>query len=367
LTMADLMKSVKTSFVTLHKGENLKGTVKKLTSSEILVDVNAKTDAVVLEKDKRILRTILSNLKVGDKVTVSVLNPESDAGNPVVSLRRFIDEMLWTELSKFQDKKEQIEVVVNEATKGGFLVSTESGMKGFLPNSYATLTGKQIPEAEDEGGSQNFAGRKIMAYVLEINKPNRKIIFSQKPVVSEKDFEDAVKTLKSGQKISATVSNVTPFGVFVTVEAGKDNADSDKIGVDGLVHISEISWDKVDNPQDLFSVGQKIDVFVIGVDATSKRIDLSIKRLTVDPFEEISKKYKVDQKVNGVVYEVSPTGVSINLGEDGAEGFIRREKIPPTVSYNVGDKIDVLVTQIDTRKRKILLVPVLREKFVGYK
>src|SRR3989344_3404159 len=126
--MADLLDSHKSSFVSIKKGDNVPGTITKLTASEILVDVGAKTEAVVLEKDKNILHALLASLKVGDSVDVSILNPESDQGNPVVSLRRFMDEKVWGVLEKTRNDQVKLDVTVTDITKGGFLVTTPDGV-----------------------------------------------------------------------------------------------------------------------------------------------------------------------------------------------------------------------------------------------
>jgi len=159
-SMADLMAKKTPTIKSFKKGEKVTGKITKLTKNEILIDVGAKTEAVVLEKDKAILTTILSSLKVGDEVEVGVLNPESDQGNPVVSLRRFVDERVWGRIEKIKDDKKVLDVMVNEHTRGGFLVSTDDGLTGFLPNSQIILN----------DNPQNIVGKKVKAVILEINR-----------------------------------------------------------------------------------------------------------------------------------------------------------------------------------------------------
>lgn len=349
-SMADLMKSAKTSFVRLKKGENLKGIITKLTPSEILIDINAKTEAVVLEKDKRNMRNILSLCKVGDTVLVSVINPESDLGFPVVSLRRFIDDLLWEKLLAKKETHEKIPVVVSESTKGGFLVDAEIGLSGFLPNS------QTLPLA----GDQSLIGRKIDAYILEVNRPNHKIIFSQKPSLQTEEFVKLVKNIKIDQKMSATITSLTPFGVFVSISV------SDTESVDGLIHISEIAWEKTVDPSVVGAVGETIEGVVIKIDKEAKRIDLSLKRLSSDPFEEIAKKFSLEQKVSGTVTEKQSAGIVVSL-DDNVEGFIRKEKIPPDVVYEIGEKTEATVSEVDKKRRRIILVPVLLRKTIGYR
>ena len=349
-TMADLLKSVETKFVKVSKGEVLQGIITKLTSAEILVDIGAKTEALVLEKDKRILKSLLTSLKVGDSVTVSVLNPESDFGNPVVSLRRFNDDRVWKKLEELQKTKEQIDVIVNESTKGGFLVSTNEGISGFLPNSQTVFL----------ENSQGLTGQTIKVLVIELNRSLRKVIVSQKATVGPEGFEKAVKALKKGQKIEGTISNTAPFGIFVFLDAG------DKNMVEGFVHISEISWEKSATVPDTFKAGDKIEAEILNFDKQSQRVNLSLKNLTQDPFAEKLKSYAPDQKVSGTVSRVLSSGLLVDLAQ-GIEGFIKKDKIPPTLSFNEGSTVNATVVEVDEKKHRIILVPVLTEKPIGYR
>lgn len=349
ISMADLMKSVSSTFVSPKKGEALQGTITKLTSSEILVDIGAKTEAVVLEKDKRLLRNLLSSLKVGDKVTVSVLNPESDFGNSVVSLRRFTDDILWTRLNDLQKNKEILDVVVDDATKGGFLVTTKDGISGFLPNSHTLFL---------ESG-QNLVGKTLKTIILELNKPLHKIIFSQKAAMADDDFVKAIKDLKPEQKIDSIVSNIAPFGLFTSIQIGEKY-------IEGFVHISEIAWEKTEDIASDYKSGDKITAVITGFDKEAKRVNLSVKRLVEDPFSEKLKTYTPERKVTGTISKVLSSGVLVDL-EEGIEGFIRKEKIPPTVTFKVGTSVEATVSEVDSKKHRVVLVPVLKEKPIGYR
>ena len=351
-TMAELMAKKQPSIKSFKKGEIVTGTVTKLTSSEILIEIGAKTEAVVLEKDKNILRSLLDTLKVGDSVNVSVLNPESDQGNPVVSLRRFIDERLWGELEKLKNDEVVLEVSVSNVTKGGFLVSTGDGLSGFLPNSQTILN----------DNPQSFVGKKIKAVVLEINRPLHKIIFSQKAGVADEDFSKSTAQVKIGEIVDTLVSSNTPFGVFVSVNPSAGSGQA----LEGFIHLSELSWEKTESAENYFKVGEKIKAQVIGVDRDAKRINLSIKRMTKDPFEDTSKQYLVDKKVRGVIKQMGSIGIIIDLGEN-IEGIIKKEKIPPTLSYSVGDETEAVVSEVDTKRHRVILLPILKEKPIGYR
>src|SRR3989338_873560 len=360
-SMADLMKKVaanKTPFVSPHKGDMLIGTITKLTSSEILVDINAKTEAVVLEKERNIMNKILSSYKAGDKVNVQILNPESDFGYPVVSLRRSVGDITWDRLAKLQKSQEPVEVMLDMATKGGFLVTTSDGISGFLPNSHTSSL----------ENPQGLIGRKIKVIVLENNRELNKIIFSQKQAMGPADFQKLIKDLKVGQKIDAVVSNVAPFGVFLSIAV-----DDTKLAegtrselAEVFIHISEISWENIENLMDLYKTGDKITGVVLGFDKESRRVNLSLKRLLVDPFEKKLSEFTIDKKLKAKVIKIISTGVLLDLG-DNITGLIKKEKIPVKTTYKEGQEVNVTVSSVDKKKHRVEGAPVLTAKRIGYR
>jgi small subunit ribosomal protein S1 len=348
-SMADLMKSVKTSFIVPKKGENLEGIITKVTSSEITVDIGAKTEAIVLEKDRRLLKNLLTQIKVGDKVKVTVLNPESDMGNSVVSLRRFIDDRIWIDIESLKNQKKEVEVTIDDITKGGFLVSTQDGILGFLPNSQTQFL--------DVGQTQ--IGKKVLASLLETNRQANKIIFSQKTTMDRQTFEKETSELRIDQKIYARITNIATFGLFLTLQ-GKENS------LEGFIHLSEVSWDKLDTVPPEYKVGDQIETKIIGFDKKTFKVNLSIRQLTADPFESEMEKFVVDAKVTGKIIKVLSSGVILSLGEN-IDGFIKKEKIPPTMNFNEGAEVIATVSEVDKKKRRVVLIPVLKEKPMGYR
>lgn len=351
-SMAELMAKHQGSFVALKKGDLVSGKITKLSKNEITVDLHAKGEAIVMERDPRIMRNLLSHLKVGQEVEVSVISPESESGQPVVSLRRFIDNLLWKEVEALKKSQEQVDVTITEVTRGGYVVTSDLGVSGFLPNSHTSFAKEDLS-----------VGKKIKASIADLNREENKVIFSQKATLPLEEFEKAVANLKAGQKVQATISNIASFGLFVTVAPFADR--SEKL-MDGLIHISEVSWDKVDDLASLFKVGQTVEAVVLGLDKDARRVDLSIKRLSADPFEKLKEQFPVDKKVQGTVTKVEDGNVSVNLG-DGVEGMIRKEKVPPTTKYEVGQTINATVSALDARRRRIELVPVLLEKPLMYR
>ncbi|HLD01373.1 MAG TPA: S1 RNA-binding domain-containing protein [Patescibacteria group bacterium] len=346
-TMAELMARQTTAPTTLKKGDEVKGVITKVSKQEILLDIQGKAEAVILERDKRLFRSLLLAIKEGDHVLGTVISVESETGSPLISLRRFMEEKGWQKLMEAQKNQEALDAVVTEVTKGGLVVAVDTGLSGFLPNSHMLSSGSGV------------VGETITVYVLETQRAENKIVFSQRKSVGEEEFAKSTQIFKVGSKVKGVVTTITTFGVFVTVQ-------TEGIAIDGLIHVSEIAWEKVIEFAGDFTVGQELEAVVIGVDKEAKRLDLSLKRLSEDPFAKISLKFPVETKVKGIVTKLSGGTVYIDLGE-GIEGIIRKEKIPPTLTFKTGDSVTATVTEIDARRHKILLTPVLLDKPIGYR
>ena len=350
-TMAELMASQKSSPVTFHKGDIVEGKVTKITSGEIRVDINAKAEAVVLEKDKKLLSSLLASFKMGDTVSVQILNVESEMGYPVVSLRRFLNNKLWGKITELQKSKAVVEVTVNDVIKGGLLVTTNEGVSGFLPNSQISFA-----KSHDESPP---VGSKINAIIIEAERNTSKIIFSQSQSVTSEDFIKSAKKLKTGERVKTTITNVTPYGLFVSIPI-------DGEAVDGFIHVSEVSWERVLDINSQFSSGDTLDAQIIGFDQEARRVSLSIKKLKIDPFDEKVKDFPIDKKITGTIREVRLHGAVVDLG-NGLQGAIKKNKIPPTMSLKVGDNIEMIVSSVDIKRRRIELTPVLKEKPLTYR
>lgn len=348
--MGQLLAKHQNKFVTLKKGESIKAKLTKLTPNEILVDAGAKTEAVVLERDKRIVGTIMQQFKVGDTVEVNVLNPESESGQPIVSLRRYLGNLAWEKLEALQKKSEPVEITIKDASKAGYVVDTAFGVSGFLPQSHVAFTQDGLNP-----------GQTVKARVLELNRADNKVIFSQKQSLSDEDFAAITKQYKVGEKLNVTVTTITPFGIYVMLPKKKEAAD-----LEGFIHISETSWEKVADLNEMFTPGQEIEAVLSKFDAETKRVSLSVKRLTADPFETLIEKYPVDTKVRGTVTAIEDGDVIFTFGE-GAEGVLRKDKIAPGTTYTEGQGVNLTIADHDKRKHRILVSPVLLEKPMGYR
>jgi small subunit ribosomal protein S1 len=345
-SMAELMGRSTSSFNVFKKGQEVEGTIKKLTPKEILVDIGAKSDALVLEVDKNNMENLLAALKVGDKVKTVIISPEAEEGFPVVSLRRALDNMVYSELDKIFKEDVVVKINVGDSTRGGYFAASTNGTKGFLPSSQAV--------------GEDLSGKTIDAKIIELDRSKKRIIFSQKATEYITDTEILKKLLEKGKKVSATVMNPASYGIFVTIP-GKDG----KL-IEGFIHISEVSYDRVENLSSLYKKGDTIEAAVIEVDPENRRVNLSIKALAGDKFAGLSEKYKKEDKVKGTVKKVSSRGVTFEL-ESGVNGFIPADKIPAGASYKEGDTLSAEVTDIDKKRRVIVLSPIVTKTFVGYR
>lgn len=345
--MAELMARQSSSFNVFKKGDEVEGTVKKLTSQEILLDIGAKSDALVLEVDKINLNHLLSMLHVGDKVKAVIISPEAEEGFPVVSLRRTLGNLIFSNLDKALEQNTTVQVKVLEPTRGGFFVEAENGIRGFLPNSQAL-------------DQENLSGKTIEVKIIESDKAKKRAIFSQKAVSYITEPDVLKRLFPKDKKISVTVTQVTSYGVYVTTEGEKGKL------VEGFIHISEVSHDRIENLSALYKKGDTFDAVVLDVDGENRRINLSVKSLLSDAFATTSEKYKAGEQVKGKVTDVRTRGVTVSL-EEGISGFIASSKVPAGTEYKVGDSISVEVIQVDIKKRLVMLSPVVTKTFVGYR
>jgi len=345
-SMAELMKKVSSKMQTLQKGQIVEGTVKKLTPQEILLDIGAKGDALVIEYDKQNLANLLNLLKVGDKVRASVISVESEEGYPVVSLRRMLDSLMYDKLlSKFKNE-ELVTGVIAETTRGGFFVQEKEGVRGFLPHSQVLST-HLTSETE------------VKLKIIECDIEKKRVIFSEKATVYTTNLETLSQLFKTEQKVKGVVESVTPHGVYIRLEADGKTAE-------GFVHISEVSYQRVENLESLYKKGDSIEAVVNDIDRENHRVNLSVKKLTTDTFSKVKENYPKDKQVTGKVTDVKSRGVTVVL-EEGVNGFIQTSKIPSGTTYEVGQIISCTVSDIDEKKRLVLLVPVMTTKFIGYR
>lgn len=348
--MAELLAWSGYNIKGLKRGDLVEGVITSLAPREILIDVDSKAEGVVSDRDFALIADLVKSLKVGDKVLSYVVTPEDDHGRLILSLRKAGLNYKWKFLTDAREKSELVNVRGMEVNRGGLLVEHQ-GLRGFVPASQL--------EAAYTGRPQELIGQTIQVKILEADQRNNRLIFSQKSALT-KEAEDKIRQklakIQIGTSYDGVVSNITPFGIFVNIDEG----------LEGLVHISEIAWEKITDIKDYFKIGDKIKVFILETDQKSGRLNLSIKKLTPDPFDKLSKLFSQEKPVKGKVVKLADFGVFVRL-EDGIEGLIHVSKIPPGKIFQVGEEAECLIESIDSQKRKISLSPLLKEKPVGYK
>ena len=353
-TMEELLKQTGYELKGLKKGQLVEGVVTDVTKKMILIDIGAKTEGVVIEKEYEAAREMLADIKTGDKVQAYVGSPENERGQILLSLRQAVMDKRWELFEEFLKSGKTLEVHGLEVNKGGIIVKAR-GVRGFVPSSQF---GREYLGRLIDLQNQSFTVK-----VIEVDREKNRLIFSEK-AVSEKAAlahqAEAIKTVKAGDTLDGIVSGIMPFGVFVRANLKKD------LFLEGLVHISEISWEKVDNPGAHFKTGDKIKVKVIGVDSKTSRLNLSVKQLFDDPWQKMAEKYPEGSKVSGTITRLAAFGAFVNL-EPGVDGLIHISKIPSDKEFKPEQKIDCFVENIDVAHRRMSLSLALMKKPVGYK
>jgi small subunit ribosomal protein S1 len=356
-TMEELLSQTGYKLRGLKRGDNVSGVVMDISGHEVRLDIGAKTEGVIGGKEFEMAREVISGLKVGDSVTAFVTQAENDLGQILLSLRRAGLNQKWRLLEEKKNKNEPVSVLGVEVNRGGLLVDCE-GLRGFIPAS-------QIDPSREKGASE-LVGGKVNVLILEIDQTKNRLILSEKALTGgtiSKAKAEALAKIKIGETYSGTVSGVVPFGVFVTVEIADDQK---QVSADGLVHISEIAWEKVTSPSDYFKVGQNVRVMVLGREEKSGKLNLSIKQLTPNPWVKLAEKYSKDQVVSGKVIRIAQFGAFIEL-EPGLMGLIHISKIPSNKELKTGEMVECSIEAIDAGQKRISLAPVLTEKPLGYK
>jgi small subunit ribosomal protein S1 len=340
------------------RGQIIKGIVIKTNDSEMIVDVGGRAEGVVTGKELR-----LNNQKVtkepGEEVLVYVIKPENDKGQIELSIRRTGSARRWYDLRESMRANTPIKVKVIEANTGGVLVEIAGGLRGFVPSSQldnsriytsGVYTSKEEATKTLQGKLAQLVGEMLEVVVMEIDEQKNRVILSEKNVGSEEDIKlrkQTLDTIAVGSILEGDVTGIAPFGLFVV--AG---------GLEGLVHLSEISWDKVNNPGNFYKVGDKVKVQVIGIQDAGKRIAYSVKRLLPDPWDEVVKKYKVGQIINGEVTKIVDYGAFVRIDE-GLNGLIHISELSdklvkdPSEVVKEGETREVMVISMSKEERHL--------------
>jgi small subunit ribosomal protein S1 len=327
-----------------NDGDIVEGTVVKVDRDEVLLDIGYKTEGVIPSRELSIKHDVDPNevVKTGDHVEALVLQKEDKEGRLILSKKRAQYERAWGTIEKIKEEDGIVTGTVIEVVKGGLIL--DIGLRGFLPASLVEM--RRVRDL------QPYVGRELEAKIIELDKNRNNVVLSRRAWLEQTQSEvrqTFLNTLQKGQVRKGVVSSIVNFGAFV-----------DLGGVDGLVHVSELSWKHIDHPSEVVEVGQEVTVEVLDVDMERERVSLSLKATQEDPWQQFARTHQIGQVVPGRVTKLVPFGAFVRV-EEGIEGLVhiselaeRHVEIPEQV-VQVGDEIFVKIIDIDLDRRRISL------------
>lgn len=329
-------------------GDTVDGIIIESNKNEVLVDLGPLGLGTVRGRELSEVTGSADLMKVGEKISASILELENENGHVELSFKQASMEKAWEDLKAKYKSGEVFQVKIGEVNKGG-LIAYLSGIPAFMPVSQ--LTTEHYPKVA--GGDKNeilrilksFIRKELTVKVIDINQAEEKIIISEKAAVAEQN-KDRIKELKVGDVVDGVVSGTVDFGAFI--KFGGD--------IEGLVHISEISWQRVNNPEDILKVGAEVKAKIIGIEGT--RISLSIKQLERDPWLDDTKDFKVDQLVKGEITKLNPFGAFVKLNEK-VQGLAHISEIGEYLKpdapapLKIGDQMEFKIISIEPKDHRI--------------
>lgn len=343
VTMDELLAS--NSIKQLEAGDVVEGTISSVKKHEVWVDLGASGVGVVLRREIGHGQA----LEVGQNITVSVIDPEMDEGYALLSMKRAAKDRGWDELQRLFDEQEIVEVSAYDANRGGLLVELE-GIRGFLPVSqlaaghYPRVSGADKDEILQKLNA--LVDQPLRVRILDVSRKDNKLIFSEKEAVKD-DMQARFAKLKIGDVVEGVVTGVIDFGAFVNVD-----------GIEGLIHISEISWERVEDPRKYVKVGETIQAKIIAID--KDRLSLSLKQMSEDPWLKQVKAFKKGDVVEGKITRITPFGAFVQLSP-AVEALVHvsemgdDDNVDPEKVFQLNEKKQFKVLDIDTEARKIAL------------
>ncbi len=341
VTMDDLLQDSKVE--RLAAGSVVEGVVASVKKHEVWVDLGANGTGVVMRREIGHGQI----LEAGQTVTVSVIDPEMEEGYALLSMRRAVKDRGWDELQRIFEAQETIEVTAYDANRGGLLVELE-GIRGFLPVSqlaaghYPRVSGADKDEILQKLNA--LTNKPLRVRILDVSRKDNKLIFSEKEAVKD-DMQSRFSELKVGDVVEGTVTGVIDYGAFVNVD-----------GIEGLIHISEISWERVDNPRNYVKVGDRVKAKIISIN--KDRLSLSLKQMSEDPWLAEIKAFKKGDIVEGKVTRITPFGAFVQLSP-AVEALVHvsemgdSEAVDPEQLFQLNERKKFKVLDIDQDARKI--------------
>jgi small subunit ribosomal protein S1 len=344
LTPEELIAAMEASFRDFNDGDIVEGEVVKIDRDEVLLDIGYKSEGVIPSKELSIRHDVDPNevVTVGDRIEALVLQKEDKEGRLILSKKRAQYERAWGRIEEVMRSGQTIKGPVIEVVKGGLIL--DIGLRGFLPASLVDL--RRVRDLAP------FVGTELEAKIIELDRNRNNVVLSRRAFLEESQSEGRKKfleNLQKGERRKGTVSSIVNFGAFV-----------DLGGVDGLVHVSELSWKHVDHPGEVVAVGQEVEVEVLDVDLERERVSLSLKSTQEDPWKEFERKYKAGEIIDGQVTKLVPFGAFVRVAH-GIEGLVHISELShehvesPEAVLSVGDEVRVKVIDVDVSRRRVSL------------
>ena len=344
LTPEELVEAMEASLHDFKDGDIVEGEIVKIDRDEVLLDIGYKSEGVIPVKELSIRHDVdpTEVVHVGDRVEALVLQKEDKEGRLILSKKRAQYERAWGRIEEVMQSGSTIKGPVIEVVKGGLIL--DIGLRGFLPASLVDL--RRVRDLHP------FVGTELECKIIELDRNRNNVVLSRRAFLEESQSEGRKKFLESllkGERRKGTVSSIVNFGAFV-----------DLGGVDGLVHVSELSWKHVDHPSEVIQVGQEVEVEVLDVDLERERVSLSLKATQEDPWKEFERKYAAGEIIEGQVTKLVPFGAFVRVAA-GIEGLVHISELSeqhvesPEAVLTVGDRVHVKVIEVDVPRRRISL------------
>jgi len=332
---------------TLHpfsEGDVVTGHVVRIDNDEVLVDIGYKSEGVIPASELSIRKSVdpSDEVSLGEEVDALVLTKEDQDGRLILSKKRARFEKAWRRIEAAADSGEPVEGTVIEVVKGGLII--DLGVRGFLPASLVDI--RRVPNLDE------YMGQAIETKVIELNRSRNNVVLSRRAVLEEQRKEDRERILdrlQPGQVVEGTISNIVDFGAFVDLD-----------GIDGLIHISELSWSHVNHPSEILNIGDTVSVKVLDIDRDRQRISLGLKQTQEDPWQRVVDTYNIGDELEGTVTKVVTFGAFVEI-LDGVEGLVHISELAqhhvenPREIIQPGDTVRVKILEIDSERRRLSL------------
>jgi len=340
----EIVPNYEATFRPIEEGEVVTGNVVRIDKDEVLVDIGYKSEGVIPANELSIRKSVDPNDEVhlGEEIDAIVMTKEDQDGRLIMSKKRARFEKAWRRIETAAESGEPVEGTVIEVVKGGLII--DLGVRGFLPASLVDI--RRVPNLDE------YMGTKIETKVIELNRSRNNVVLSRRAVLEEERKEvrqQILDGLQPGLVVEGQISNIVDFGAFVDLD-----------GIDGLIHISELSWSHVNHPSEILSIGDTVKVKVLDIDRDRQRISLGLKQTQEDPWQRIVDTYNVNDELSGKVTKVVTFGAFVEI-LDGVEGLVHISELAPhhvespREIVHPGDEIRVKILEIDSERRRLSL------------